>query len=80
MNSSASCITQSPVSESRRITRERLFRLPHLRSDFRDVITIFVLLLQSWHDDKFTGSVLLNFSQGSVNSVKVTDSKTVTPS
>jgi len=72
-------VSSTPISSSVEVVRNRTFCLPHHRSDYADVISQFVVLLSQMHSEKFTGQVVLHFSQGSVNNVRVTDSKAIEP-
>jgi hypothetical protein len=74
---SASAISHIPISESRLVSRERTFRLMQARPDFKDVIGQIVILVSQLHDEKFTGEVQINFTQGSVNNAKLVESKKI---
>jgi hypothetical protein len=74
---SPSPISHTPLSESRTMLRERTFRIINLRPDFCDAITQLVIMAQQLHDERFTGTLSINLSQGTINNVKLTDSKKV---
>lgn len=69
-----SMISHIPLSESRRVQRERTFALVSKRPDFQDVIAQYVILLTQLHSERFTGQLTINLSQGSPNNIKLVDS------
>ncbi len=75
-----SIITTSPIAESRHVTRERTFKVLGYRPDFNDVTAQLLFIISQLHTEHFTGNLTINFTQGSVNNVKVLDSKSITPS
>ena len=74
-----SLILTNPVADSSIVSRKRTFTLAQLRSDFRDAITQFVVLLLQLHDEKFTGQLILNFTQGRVCNVETVESQKIEP-
>lgn len=68
-------ISHTPISEHRKLTRERVFALLPLRPDFKDVVAQFILVLEQLHAERVTGSLTINFSQGSVANAKITESQ-----
>ena len=63
-----SLILTTPISES--LTRKRTFSLAALRSDFRDAQTQFLVLITQLHEEGFTGSLQLNWSDGRIVNVE----------
>ena len=74
---SSSNILTTPIADSSTVSRKRTFTLAQLRSDFRDAITQFVVLLLQLHDEKFTGQLILNFTQGRVCNVVTVESQKI---
>lgn len=70
-----SVILSHPVTESTTVNRRRVFTLAQLRADYRDAQTQLVVLLTQLHEEGFTGSLSLNFSQGRVCNVETIENK-----
>lgn len=68
-------VTTVPISD--RITRERTYDIVQSRIDRKDAIGQLVLTLLGLMNDKFTGRIVINCSQGSVNTIQVTESQKV---
>lgn len=69
-------VTNQVVSD--RIVRERTFNIVHLRKDGRDALAQIMLTLhQIMEEGKFTGQVMVNFSQGSPNNMQVKETQKV---
>ncbi len=68
-------VTTVPVSD--RITRERTYEIVQMRTDKKDAFAQLIITLWGIMTGKFTGTIVMNCSQGSVNNIKVTESRKV---
>lgn len=71
-----SLIMVRPTSES--ISRRRTFSIAQSRADYRDAQTQFTLLMTQLHEEGFTGSLNLHFSNGRVCNVETIESQKLT--
>jgi len=70
-----SAIQSRPSSD--RIVRERVFDVIRLRDDGKDAEAQLIVITKQLVDEKFTGSMTINFGQGGINSVHVKESRKV---
>ena len=70
----------TPISETVRVVREQTFQLTHHRKDFRDAVAKLIIMAEQLHSSRFTGSLVINWGQGSITNVTSTDSKKIDPS
>jgi hypothetical protein len=62
-----------PISDKKRVTRERVIQFSRNRPDFMDTVGQICLLAYQLHGDQYTGSVTINFGQGSVRNIQLSE-------
>lgn len=72
----AASISFNPIASDRKLVRKQVFTI-FSRGGFSMVIFQSIGILRQMHESKFTGQVVFNFGNGSINSATAVDSQSI---